>query len=128
MGLEGIQYFFPNSFKVYRLTVDKDRESYCFPYFQVPTNIDNYITIGAFVKHIDGAVPHSGWCHGLKEQGGIQLCGGASKTSSSHYTYCHPIKEKGTSDTVIEVALAGVVDRYVDLSNPRNWFNFQIGE
>jgi len=123
MGLSGIRYFAPSSFKVYRLTASKDRTGYSFRYFQFPISHNSYVTYGAFVKHIQGAVPYGWWCQGLKEKSSVALCGGHSMSSNIHYSYCHPYKTVGDEDTIIEVALAGVVDTYISLDNPQNWWN-----
>lgn len=125
MGLSGVQYFYPSSFNVYRLTAPASRTGHSFPYVGSPYCADSRITTAAFVKWVQGAVPYGWWCSGLTNDGVIKLCGTKNQGGGGGYIYSHPYKAEDTQDTIIEVALAGTVDRDIDLSNPINWGNFK---
>jgi len=122
MGMEDNTYFYPNSFKVYRLTAPATRSGFSFPYIQCQSFNDSIITIAGFVKWVSGAVPYGWWCNGLTNSGTIQLCGEKNIGNSSRYIHTHPYKVVDTVDTIIEVAMVGVLDRDIDLTNPKNWW------
>lgn len=120
IGLEGIMHFYPSSFKVYRLTSPASREGHCFPYIATPLSLECGVTVAAYVRYIKGALPFKYWCEGLTKSGKIELCG-STISSEKGYLHCHPFKNAGVEDTVIEVALAGAVDTYIDLTKKGSW-------
>ncbi|MCX2515790.1 hypothetical protein OQ484_00030 [Pseudomonas aeruginosa] len=81
----------------------------------VPLN--SYLTIGAFVKVIDGSIAHS-WSSGA-QKGKWRWCSSILEPSTyfGGYTHLHPMRE--TAKGVVQIALVGACTGVVD--NPAHW-------
>jgi hypothetical protein len=120
MGKSGVQHFSPN-FDIVKVSWTA-REGHNLPWVSA-NNLrkDSYVTNGAFVKHLSGAVPYGWYCGGLTNNGKWQLCGTHSRGSSLTYINTHPYSHSDDGAGSVLIALPCVVDRYVDLKDPTQW-------
>lgn len=119
MGYKPAQYF------EYDIVIKKivwtARDGYTLPHVRPIVNAYKPLTTAAFVKLNSGAVDGF-YCNGA-ELGKWKLCGTTFCLGNDGYTTIHPYNNNstGTGGGEILIAMAGVVDGHVDLTNPTNW-------
>ena len=119
MGYHGVQNLMADV--VIKRIVWTAREGHALPYFWLPINPLKLFTTAAFIKLVSGQV------HGFYAQGAElnkwKLCGSTMVVGLNAYTYPHPFNNNSSVSGGGEllIAMAGVVDGHVDLSNPTNW-------
>ena len=119
MGYGGVQWFEYNI--VIKKIVWTARDGYILPYVRPIVNAHKPLTTAAFVKLNSGAV-HGFYCNGA-ELGKWKLCGSTFSLGNEGYINIHPYDNNntGTGGGEILIAMAGVVEGHVDLTNPTNW-------
>ena len=118
MGRKGVRYF-QNQFKIVKVSW-KNRKSWSLPFARIYNlRRDSSITIASYMKHIEGDVPYHYYADGLTNSGDWELTGHNYVASPAlNYRHTHPYTKTSGS---VYIALPATVDRYVDLTDPRNW-------
>lgn len=124
-----VTHLVPGPIYVYRCTWPSGRNtgSYFGPYTNTKFKPDSFTTIAAFIKVESGTPMTSHWFNGYTESdiGSWKLCGLHMRSAGGGYTNCHPYAGGPDSAVTFLVALPAVVDGYVDLSEPQNWWFFK---
>ena len=115
--------YFRGSFHIWEYELRQHRgDANCttayFGYQYVP--LSNYITVGAIVKHISGAVPYHSYCNGLEANQPAKICTTKMFVNRNHYTNIHPYVRDVNADyetpAKIQLAMPAAISGYVDTS------------